>query len=87
VGRGVALVFSRLLRFQGVKAMYDKQSQEKTGSVDVIGAAEELGTSTKFIRRRIADGSLPAFRIKGSRLIRINRSDLESLKQPVGGAV
>jgi excisionase family DNA binding protein len=53
--------------------------------VDIAGAAEELGTSTKFIRRRIADGSLPAFRIKGSRLIRIRRSDLEALRQPVSG--
>lgn len=55
-------------------------------TVDIASAAEELGTSTKFIRRRIADGSLPAFRLKGSRLIRINRSDLEALKQPVGGS-
>lgn len=54
-------------------------------SVDIAEAANALGVSTKFIRRRIADGSLPAFRIKGSRLIRIRRSDLEALMQPVGG--
>ena len=53
---------------------------------DVAGAATHLGTSQKFIRRRIADGSLKAYRLKGSRLIRIDRADLDALKQPVGGA-
>ncbi len=56
-------------------------------AVDIAAAAAELGVSTKFIRRRISDASLPAWRIKGSRTIRINRSDLEALKQPIGGAV
>lgn len=58
-----------------------------SSTLDIAGAAEELGTSTKFIRRRIADGSLPAYRLKGSRIIRINRTDLEALKLPIGGAV
>jgi excisionase family DNA binding protein len=49
--------------------------------------AQELKVSTKFIRRRIADRTLPAYRIKGSRPIRIRLADLEALKQPVGGAV
>ena len=53
---------------------------------DVNGTAEYLVTDPKFIRRRIADGTLPAYRLKGSRLIRINRSDLEAMKQPIGGA-
>ncbi|WP_163685833.1 excisionase family DNA-binding protein [Mycolicibacterium gadium] len=57
------------------------------GDVDIAGAAAELNTSEKFVRRRIADLTLPAYRIKGSRLIRIRRADLEALKQPVGGAV
>lgn len=52
--------------------------------VDIAGAAAELNTSAKFIRRRIADGTLPAYRIKGSRFIRILRADLEALKQPIG---
>jgi excisionase family DNA binding protein len=58
----------------------------KPGDVDIATAAAQLNTSTKFIRRRIADGTLPAYRLKGSRLIRIRREDLEALKQPVGGA-
>jgi excisionase family DNA binding protein len=51
--------------------------------VDIAGAAKIIGTSIMFIRRRIADGSLKAFRLKGSRLIRIDVSDLETLKEPV----
>lgn len=53
-------------------------------SIDIPGAAKEINVSTKFIRRRIADRTLPAYRIKGSRLIRIRRADLEALKLPVG---
>lgn len=55
-------------------------------SLDIASVAENLGTSTKFVRDLIASGHLPAYRIKGSRLIRIRRSDLEALKQPIGGA-
>ncbi len=55
------------------------------GDFDVAGAATHLNTSKKFIRRRIEDGTLNAYRIKGSRLIRIPRADLEALKQPVVG--
>jgi excisionase family DNA binding protein len=63
-------------------------SQTTTSAdVDIDAAAIELNVSTKFIRRRIADRTLPAYRIKGSRLIRIRRADLEALKLPVGGAV
>ncbi|WP_082696589.1 helix-turn-helix domain-containing protein [Mycobacterium sp. IS-1590] len=62
-------------------------SKSATSFVDIAESATELGVSEKFIRRRIADGSLPAYRLKGSRLIRINRADLEALKQPIGGAV
>jgi len=52
-------------------------------SVDIATAAPLLGVSTKFIRRRIADGSLKAYRLKGSKLIRIDVADLDALKQPV----
>ena len=45
-------------------------------------AAEYLGVTTKTIRRRIEDGSLPAYRM-GVRLIRINRADLDNLVQPI----
>jgi len=50
-------------------------------AVDIATAARELQTSEKFIRRRIADGSLKAFRLKGSRLIRIYVTELEAFKQ------
>ena len=58
-------------------------SQSDSVDVDVAGAAVELKTSKKFIRDRIEDGTLPAYRIAGSRLVRIRRADLEALKQPV----
>jgi excisionase family DNA binding protein len=55
----------------------------------VADAAIETNTSKNFIRRRIAEGDLDAYRLKGSRLIRIRRESLEALKVPVtpaGGA-
>ena len=59
----------------------------RTGDPTIAEAAEILNTSTQFIRRRIADGTLPAYRLKGSRLIRIRREDIDDLRQPIGGAV
>ncbi len=52
-----------------------------SADVDVATAARILNTSTRFIRRRIADGTLKAHRLRGSRLIRIARADVEALKQ------
>lgn len=54
--------------------------------IDIPTAAERAGTSTKFIRRRIADGTLRAYRIRGSKLIRLDAADVDALMQPVGGA-
>lgn len=54
-----------------------------SGSVDIATAAHELFVSEKFIRRRIAEGVLTAFRIRGSRTIRIDRAELAKLKVPV----
>lgn len=50
--------------------------------VSLQEAADILGVSTKTVRRYIADGSLPAERIQ-SRLLRVLRSDVEGLLQPV----
>lgn len=61
-------------------------NDQQLGSVDIARAAEMHQVSTKFIRRRIADGTLKAYRLKGSRLIRIDVADLNALKQPVAGA-
>ncbi len=52
-------------------------------------AAEYLGVAERTIRYYIARGDLPACRIRGSRQIRISRSALEALLQPIpttGGA-
>jgi excisionase family DNA binding protein len=62
-------------------------NSNRFGDSTIAEAAEYLNTSPQFVRRRIADGTLPAYRLKGSRLIRIRREDLDALKYPVGGAV
>lgn len=53
-------------------------------AIDLARAAEYLGVSVQSIRRRIAEGSLPAFRI-GPRSVRVYVDDLEALKRPIGG--
>lgn len=50
-------------------------------------AAAFYGTSQKTIRRMIAEGTLPAYRV-GKRQIRIRHSDLEKLARPIpAGAI
>ena len=51
--------------------------------LSVAEAAEELGVSSKSIRRWIADGRLTARRA-GPRLIRIAKADLDKMMSPVG---
>jgi excisionase family DNA binding protein len=46
--------------------------------VTIAAAAQRLGLSTKSIRRRIADGTLPAYRV-GPRLIRLDLLDVDRL--------
>jgi len=46
-----------------------------------VAAALGYG-STKTLRRRIADGTLPAYR-QGPRLLRVKRADLDALLVPV----
>lgn len=48
--------------------------------------ADELGTTTRTVRAYIARGHLPAYRINGSRTVRIKRSDLEALLSPIPSA-
>ncbi|CCH77731.1 putative phage excisionase [Nostocoides japonicum T1-X7] len=45
--------------------------------------AAELGITDRTVRNYVARGVLPAHRIKGSRLIRVRRSDVDALLQPV----
>ena len=51
-------------------------------AVNLSFAAEYLGVSVQSIRRRIAEGALPAFRI-GPRSIRVYIDDLDALKNRV----
>lgn len=50
--------------------------------VTIAEAAAYLGVSHKTIRRMIADGRLPAFRVGGGP-IRILASDVDAAKSPV----
>lgn len=52
-------------------------------------AAKRLDTSTRTIRRRIADGTLSGYRLANSRAVRVAESDVTALLRPiptVGGA-
>ena len=51
--------------------------------VPITDAAELYGVSTKTIRRRIADGSLTAYRF-GPRLIRVDLAEVDHLLRPIG---
>lgn len=50
--------------------------------ISIQEAADILGVSTKTVRRYIAAGDLAAFRV-GSRLLRVQRADVEALARPV----
>lgn len=54
-------------------------------ALSIRDVAEFTGFHPDTIRRRIADGTLPAFRI-GPRAIRIRREDAEALLRPVPSA-
>jgi excisionase family DNA binding protein len=51
-------------------------------AVTITEAARYLGVSHKTIRRRISDGTLPAFRVAGGP-IRVLAKDVEAMKIPV----
>jgi len=53
---------------------------------DQQAAAEYLGVTDLTIRNYISRGVLPAARVRGSRLIRIDRADLEALLRPIPSA-
>jgi excisionase family DNA binding protein len=46
-------------------------------------AADRLGVDRRTIRRYIAGGQLRGYRVRGSRLIRIDRHELDALLQPI----
>lgn len=49
-------------------------------------AAKYLRVTDRTVRGYIARGILPASRVRGSRLIRIRRSDLDALLAPIPSA-
>lgn len=57
--------------------------------INLDRAAEVWGTSRDTVRRAIARGELPAFRLPGDRQLRVRRSDMEALLEsrqvPTGG--
>lgn len=46
-------------------------------------AADYLSVTDRTIRSYIAAGHLPAHRVRGSRLIRVSRSDLDAMLSPI----
>jgi excisionase family DNA binding protein len=54
------------------------QAPDRGPPVDISTAAEILGVSHKTIRRRIADRTLPAYRV-GGKSIRVYLDDVEAL--------
>jgi excisionase family DNA binding protein len=52
--------------------------------ISIAKAAEETGQCSRTIRRYIALGRLPAYRV-GPRAIRIDTDDLAALLRPING--
>jgi excisionase family DNA binding protein len=50
--------------------------------VSIGQAADYAGVSTKTLRRRIADGTIPAVRL-GPRAIRVRLDDVEAALRPI----
>jgi excisionase family DNA binding protein len=59
-----------------IKADYDRL-------ISPQAAASRLSVDKRTIRRRIADGVLPAYTVAGTRTVRVRESDVEALLQPV----
>lgn len=57
----------------------------RTQYVTLAEAAELMSVSVKTLRRRIADGTIPAYRC-GRRVIRIRAEDLERAILPIPSA-
>lgn len=53
--------------------------------VSMKSAADSFGVSERTIRRRIADGSLKAYRM-GPRMIRIDTAELDTILRPLAAA-
>ena len=51
--------------------------------ISIADAAQHLDVSLKIIRRRIAAGDLKAYRLGGSRVLRVNLNELDDLMRPI----
>jgi len=58
-------------------------SQPKTSWLTLDQAATYCGSSVKTLRRRIAEGALPAFRMGGRMTIRVRQQDLDAMFQQI----
>jgi len=54
--------------------------------ISLTQAAESLDVNPRTIRRWIAAGRLPAYRV-GPRLVKVDPADLAALVRPCGGAL
>lgn len=54
--------------------------------ITMAEAATEWGVHERTIRRRISDGTLSAWRLPGTRGIRVNAEELHALLQPIPSA-
>lgn len=50
---------------------------------DLVTASKRYPVSKNTLRRRIAAGDLPVYRVTGTRSIRVRREDVEALFQPI----
>lgn len=57
-----------------------------TATEALADAAVRAGVSVKTLRRRIADGTVGAYRV-GPRLIRVNVADVDALFRPIPNAL
>lgn len=60
-------------------------AERRTQYLTLAEAAELMSVSVKTLRRRIADGTLPAYRC-GRRVIRVRLDDLDHVLQRVPAA-
>jgi excisionase family DNA binding protein len=62
-----------------------RQQDSPRRKVGLAEGAAHAGVHTHTLRRWIAQGRLPAYRV-GPRLIRVDLADIDALMRPVGGA-
>lgn len=65
---------------EGIQSMTQEVKRPAPGRLITLNeAAEVLGVCSATIRRRISDGTITGYRIKGSRAIRLRVSDVEDM--------